>query len=157
MTPKCTNLFRSPFSVPNGIQATADGLWVVDQITDRVAFVERSAPNDYGGTQYLKEISTESSNTSGLTWGDGSLWLAANGDGSLWRPPRATDTRKGTGDILRVDPATGRTLNRWPVPDGGGVHGVLVCWLIKLGAATPAMLGAPAILGAPPGMLLTML
>lgn len=124
MTPTFTKLFRAPFSVPNGLHATEDGLWVVDQITDRVAFVERGAPNDYGVTQYLAEFSTESSNTSGLTWGDGSLWLAANGDGSLWRPLRSTDAPKGKGDILRVDPTTGATLNRWPVPDGGGVHGI---------------------------------
>ena len=122
--PTITRLFRSPFSLPNGIQATADGLWVADQITDRVAFIGWGPPNEYGVTQYQREISTESSNTSGLTWGDGSLWLAANGPGTLWRPARPTDAAKGHGDILRVDPVTGATLGRWPVPDGGGVHGI---------------------------------
>lgn len=117
-------VFRSPYSVPNGIHATADGLWVVDQITDRVASIGWGEPNDYGVTQYFRDISTESSNTSGLTYGDGSLWLAANGPATLWRPARPTDAEKGTGDILRVDPKTGATLGRWPVPDGGGVHGI---------------------------------
>ena len=30
-----TKLFRSPYAVPNGVQMTDDGLWIVDQITDR--------------------------------------------------------------------------------------------------------------------------
>jgi streptogramin lyase len=124
MATQFTRLFRAPFSVPNGLHATADGLWVADQITDRVAFVTRDTPNDYGVTQYQRELTTESSNTSGLSWGDGSLWLAANGNSALWRPARATDAAKGRGDILRIDPNSGATLNRWPVPDGGGVHGI---------------------------------
>jgi sugar lactone lactonase YvrE len=117
-------VFRAPYSVPNGIHATADGLWVVDQITDRVASIAWGEPNEYGVTQFLRDISTESSNTSGLTYGDGSLWLAANGPGTLWRPARPTDAEKGKGEILRVDPVTGVTQGRWPVPDGGGVHGI---------------------------------
>ncbi len=117
-------LFRSPYSVPNGIHATADGLWVADQITDRVASIGWGEPNDYGVTQFFRDIPTESSNTSGLTYGDGSLWLAANGPATIWRPARPTDAEKGKGDILRVDPVTGTTLGRWPVPDGGGVHGI---------------------------------
>jgi len=124
--PTITRLFRSPFSLPNGIQATSDGLWVADQITDRVAFIGWGPPNEYGVTQYQREINTESSNTSGLSWGDDSLWLAANGPGTLWRPARPTDATKGRGDILRVDPATGATQGRWHVPDGGGVHGIEV-------------------------------
>ena len=40
MTPKIEKLFRSPYSVPNGLQVTDEGVWVVDQITDRVALVE---------------------------------------------------------------------------------------------------------------------
>jgi sugar lactone lactonase YvrE len=117
-------VFRAPYSVPNGLHATADGLWVVDQITDRVASIGWGEPNDYGVTTFLRDIPTESSNTSGLTYGDGSLWLAANGAATIWRPPRPTDADKGKGEILRVDPVTGATVERWPVPDGGGVHGI---------------------------------
>jgi sugar lactone lactonase YvrE len=124
MSTKIARLFRAPYSVPNGIHATADGLWVADQITDRVASIRWGEPNEYGVTHYLGDITTESSNTSGLSYGDGSLWLAANGPGTLWRPARPTDAAKGKGDILRVDPKTGATLDRWPVPDGGGVHGI---------------------------------
>lgn len=122
ITPTIRKLFRAPYSVPNGLHADGDRLWVVDQITDRVALVALGSPNEYGVTRYIREITTESSNTSGLTYGDGSLWLAANGPGTLWRDLRPTDAVKG--DILRVDPADGRTLARYQVPDGGGVHGI---------------------------------
>ena len=124
MSTTIKRLFRSPYSVPNGIHATADGLWVADQITDRVASIGWGDPNDYGVTQFFRDIPSESSNTSGLTYGDGSLGLAATGNAAIWRPARATDAGKGKGDILRVDPVSGATLGRWPVPDGGGVHGI---------------------------------
>ena len=52
------------------------------------------------------------------------MWLAANGPGTLWRPERPTDAQSGQGEIFEVDPATGVTRNRYPVPGGGGVHGM---------------------------------
>ena len=33
MTRTIEKLFRSPYAVPNGVQVTEEGLWVVDQIT----------------------------------------------------------------------------------------------------------------------------
>ena len=115
-------LFRAPYSLPNGLQLTPDGLWVADQISDRVALVEMGAPNDYGVTKLIREIPSESSNTSGLAFGGGALWLAANGPGTLWRAARPTDA--ASGEILKVDPSSGRTLQRWPLPGGGGTHGI---------------------------------
>lgn len=117
-------LFRAPYSIPNGIQFTREGLWIADQITDRLALMEFTPPNEYGVSKFIRDLPTESSNTSGLTYGEGSLWVAANGPASLWRGPRPTDAHPGTSDILRVDPATGRTLQRYPLPGGGGTHGV---------------------------------
>jgi hypothetical protein len=124
MSPTFERLFRAPYSVPNGLQTTGEGLWIVDQISDRVALVEITQASDYGVTPVLREIATESSNTSGLTVGEGSLWLAANGAATIWRQPRAADADPHTGEILRVDPETGETQQRWPVPGGGGVHGI---------------------------------
>lgn len=120
--PTIERLFRAPYSVPNGLQATEEGLWVVDQITDRVSLVTLAKPNEYGVTKWLRDFPTESSNTSGLTVGNGSLWLAANGNGALWRDVRATDANEG--EILQVDPENGATLNRYPLPGGGGTHGI---------------------------------
>ena len=34
--------------MPNGLQMTDDGLWVVDQITDRVALLEMGETSEYG-------------------------------------------------------------------------------------------------------------
>jgi hypothetical protein len=125
MARKIEKLFRAPYAVPNGLQVTEEGLWIVDQITDRVALVEPNAPTDYYGVpRFIRDIPSESSNTSGLTWGEGALWLAANGPADLWRPARPADAKKGQGEILKVDPQTGRTLARYPLPGGGGTHGL---------------------------------
>lgn len=116
-------IFRAPYAMPNGLQVTDEGLWVADQISDRVALVEiLDDVDEYGVTPVLKEIPSESSNTSGLDWGDGSIWLAANGSGARWRFARATDAESG--EILRIDPNTGETQTRWDLPGGGGTHGV---------------------------------
>ena len=120
-----TKLFRAPYAVPNGLQVTDDGLWIVDQITDRVMLVELGGELDYYGVpRMIRDIGSRSSNTSGMAWGEGSLWLAANGSADLWRPPRAQDARKSMGEILRVDPTSGETISRHPLPNGGGTHGI---------------------------------
>ena len=82
---KFSNLFRPPYSVPNGIQDTDEGIWVADQVTDRVALMRKGEKDEYGVLRMIREIQSESSNTSGLAIGDGALWLAANGNGSKWR------------------------------------------------------------------------
>ena len=124
MPTKIEKVFRSPYAVPNGLQVTDDGLWIVDQITDRVALVEITADADYTVPKLIRDIPSESSNTSGMAYGGGALWLAANGPGERWRSVRDTDAKPGTGEIFKVDPATGETLGRYPIPDGGGTHGV---------------------------------
>ena len=122
MNPKIEKLFRSPYSVPNGLQVTDEGVWIADQITDRVALVELTESSDYGVTKHIRDVPTESSNTSGLAYGGDTLWLAANGSGNMWRQVRPTDANEG--EILKVDPQTGKTLQRYKIPDGGGTHGL---------------------------------
>lgn len=124
MTARFEKLFRAPYGVPNGVQVTGEGLWIADQISDRLALVELAQPSDYGVTMLLREIPTESSNTSGLAYGEDALWVAANGAATLWRGLRTTDAPPHSGEILQVDVETGRTLGRFPVPGGGGVHGI---------------------------------
>jgi sugar lactone lactonase YvrE len=125
MTHKIEKLFRAPYAVPNGVQVTAEGLWIVDQITDRVALVEIGPQvGNYGVSKFVRDVPSESSNTSGLGWDGSALWLAANGGASLWRPARPHDASTHDGDILRVDPHTGATLARYPLPGGGGTHGL---------------------------------
>ena len=81
MPTQIEKVFRSPYSVPNGLQVTDEGLWIVDQITDRVSLVEITADVDYTVPKLIRDIPSESSNTSGMAYGGGALWLAANGSG----------------------------------------------------------------------------
>ncbi len=144
MNPTIQKLFRAPCAVPNGIQLTAEGLWIADQITDRLTLVRVEKPVDYYAVPwFLREIPTESSNTSGLSYGHGALWVAANGDSALWRPARLTDAQAHSGEIFKVDPQTGATLQRYPLPGEGGTHGLEVdpfaadtIWLTTLKSQT---------------------
>jgi sugar lactone lactonase YvrE len=111
---KVTKLFKSPDGHPNGLETSQEGLWIGEQITNRAHLV------GWNG-RLIKTVETESSNTSGIAYGGGYLWMAANGK-ALWRPARPTDAT--TGQIIQVDPATGATIARHPVPGGGGVHGL---------------------------------
>ena len=124
MSREIRRLFRTPYGVPNALQVVNGQLWVADQITDRLALIEIAEPSEYGVTRLVRDIPSESSNTSGMAWGGGSLWVAANCQANLWRPARPSDAQRGEGAILEVDPASGHTLRRWPVPGGGGVHGM---------------------------------
>lgn len=108
-------LFDAPLPNPNGLQAAPGGLWIADQITDQVFFVDLRT----GGV--LQSLETEGENLSGITFGDGALWLASNGK-PVSRPSKPTD--KGTTRIIRADPMTGRTLAEYPLAGGGGVHGI---------------------------------
>ncbi len=117
------NLFRAQYGVPNGLQITDQGLWIADQVTDRCALMEIGEPDEvYRVAKLIKEIPSESSNTSGLTYGEGLLWFAANGAGGRWRSARDTDAPSG--EVLGVDPETGETKRREKIPDGGGTHGI---------------------------------
>lgn len=79
MSVKITNLYRSIYGLPNGIQNMDEGLLVADQITDRVSLTKTDGEMDrFGSTYLIREVQTESSNTSGLTVGDGALYLGAN-------------------------------------------------------------------------------
>ena len=125
MITKIEKVFRSPYAVPNGLQVTNDGLWIVDQITDRIALVEitcRSRLSTFLNSSVTFQVIPP--NTSGMAYGEGALWLAANGPGDRWRTVRDTDAKPGAGEIFKVDPTTGKTLGRYPVPEGGGTHGV---------------------------------
>ena len=117
-------LFRAPYGVSNALQVVDGQLWVADQITDRLALIEIAEPSEYGVKRLVRDLPSESSNTSGMAWGGGSLWVAANCQATLWRPARSSDAPEGEGAILEVDPASGQTRRRWPVPGGGGVHGM---------------------------------
>jgi len=111
---KPVKLFQSPDGHPNGLETSPEGLWIGEQYTDRAYLV------DWNG-KVLRSVQTESSNTSGIAYGAGCLWMAANGK-ALGRPAKPTDATNG--EIIQADPGTGKTIARRPIPGGGGVHGL---------------------------------
>ena len=63
MKVKIENQFRAPYGVPNGLQLTDDGLWIVDQMTDRVALMsmkDEDKDDYYGNRRLLRDIPSES-------------------------------------------------------------------------------------------------
>ena len=106
--------FPTPVKGPNGLQWTDEGLWVVDQYTDDAVLVSETGA-------VKRRIGTPTENASGVTFGDGYLWTASNGQ-TAGRPFRSTDTHLGW--VLKLDPSTGGLVDRWRTPDGGGIHGI---------------------------------
>lgn len=83
-------VFQSPDPQPNGLQATDEGLWIIDQGPgSRVSLV------DFKG-QVLRRFETETERSSGITFDGEALWIAS------------TYSR----ETFRVDAKTGRTLAR---------------------------------------------
>lgn len=103
---KTTPLFKSPEGYPNGLAVAPDGLWIAEQKSDHAHLV------DWHG-KVLKTVKTESKNTSGIGFGDGHIWMAANA------APQG---------VFQTD-MTSRTVSHRQIPlgpreNGGGCHGV---------------------------------
>ena len=113
---KVERLFKAPDIHPNALESAPDGLWIGDQVSERVFKV------DWQTGKVLHELQTESHNTSGLAVGGGYLWLNANGGVSGRRPPRPAD--KPFGEIVQADLKSGKTINVIRPPWRGGVHGI---------------------------------
>jgi hypothetical protein len=90
--------FRAPCKQPNALQAVADGLWILDQVDPNKAYKVR-----YEDGSVLQEIQTESIHGSGITLGNGALWI-----GSTWGLK-----------TLKVDAATGKTLQSFDTHGAG--------------------------------------
>jgi hypothetical protein len=104
---KTTALFKSPEGYPNGMAVAPDGLWLCEQKSDNAVLV------DWNG-KLLKTVKSQSKNTSGIAYGGGSIWMAAN-----------SSAAEG---IFQID-ADGRQVNRRQIPlgppdNGGGCHGI---------------------------------
>jgi sugar lactone lactonase YvrE len=106
--------FDTPCEMPNGLQWTVDGLYVMDQLTDNVYVLDHKG-------KLVRTIHTPTENGSGITVGGGYIWTASNGR-TRSRPYRSTDTHLGY--IFKIDVKTGETVDRFRTPDGGGLHGL---------------------------------
>jgi hypothetical protein len=103
---KTTALFKSPEMYPNGIAVAPEGMWIGEQKSDNAVLV------DWNG-KLLKTVKTASKNTSGIAWGGGHVWMAANA------APQG---------IFQID-MNGTTVSHRQIPlgpadNGGGCHGI---------------------------------
>lgn len=89
--------FRTPGPAPNGLQATSDGLWILDQATNRVALV------NYHDGGVIRQFDTETDRGSGITFDGTALWIASTYNRLL----------------VRVDAQTGKTLKKFDSPGSG--------------------------------------
>jgi hypothetical protein len=110
--PKVEALWKAPDPNPNALEATAAGLWVGDQVTDRAHLL------DWKTGKAIRSLETPCYNTSGIAYGGGFLWMAANG-AVKQRPRRPTDGDDA--EILKLDPQTGKIVARHPFP-GAALH-----------------------------------
>ena len=94
---------------PNDLQFTAEGLWVLDQVDQpgNKVFLVNPATGDI-----IRELMTESVHGSGITYGNGALWITSTKMSDPKKPPVT----------LKVDPTTGKTLKSWRTP-GSGFYG----------------------------------
>src|SRR5437867_2327286 len=115
-TAKVAKLFKAPDIHPNALEAAKEGLWIGDQVSERLFLV------DWKTGKVLRELQTEAHNTSGLAVGAGYLWIGCNGGVSGRRPPRPAD--KPIGEVVQADLNTGKTVKSHLLPWGNGIHGI---------------------------------
>jgi hypothetical protein len=115
-TAKVIKLYRSPDLHPNALEATNDGLWIGDQVSETVNKV------DWKTGKVLLSFPTEAHNTSGLAVGGGFVWVGCNGGVSNRRPARTND--RPIAEVLQADMKTGKTVKFHQLPWTDGIHGI---------------------------------
>jgi streptogramin lyase len=93
--------FRSPGPQPNGLQATTEGLWIIDQGPGSKAYLVT-----YEDGKVLRSFETETDRSSGITCDGDTLWIGS------------TYSR----EIVRVDAKTGKTVERHFTPGAGVIY-----------------------------------
>ena len=98
-------LFKSPEMYPNGLRC-ARGMWVAEKKSGNAVLT------DWEG-KLLKTLKTPSKNSSGIAWGGGHVWMAANA------APQG---------IFEMD-LNGKVISHHQIPlgpkdNGGGCHGI---------------------------------
>ena len=89
--------FRSPGPQPNGIQASHDGIWCIDQVDSKVYLL------DWADGAVLQEFQTATEHSSGITLdGDGNLWIT-----STWQLEVAKVDPPGAGLTAQAERAGG--------------------------------------------------
>ncbi len=65
-------VFKGPGPQVNGLQARPEGLWVCDQVDNKIYLIT------YNNGAIINSFDTPARNLSGITYGDGGPWGAAN-------------------------------------------------------------------------------
>ena len=99
-TGKVETVFKSPGPKPNGLQATDDGLWIIDQGNNRAYLV------NYSDGKVTREFDTAADRASGIGFDGEAIWLAS------------TYNR----EIIRADARTGKTLAKYFTPGAGVIY-----------------------------------
>src|ERR1700730_15272597 len=114
---KVEKLFKSPDRYPNALEAMPDGLWVGDQVSERVLKL------DWQTGKVLEDFIAEAHNTSGIAVGGCYLWIGCNGAGTAAaNRPLTRPTDKSYGEIAKCDMKTGKQVKAYRSP-WGGTHG----------------------------------
>jgi streptogramin lyase len=130
--PKMEMLWKSPDRYPNALEATPEGLWVGDQVSERINLL------DWKTGKVLEDFIGEAHNTSGLAVGGGFIWIGCNGSGTaanLREFKRPFD--RSYGEIVKLD-MKGKQQKGYKTP-WGSVHGT--CYVKETGmlwAVAPA-------------------
>ena len=103
-TGKVETVFKSPGPQPNGLQATPDGLWIMDQGAENKAYLV-----SYNGGKVLRSFVTETDKSSGITYENGTLWIGS------------TYSR----EIVHSEATTGKTLGRYFTPGAGVIYNMV--------------------------------
>lgn len=96
-------VFKSPGGQPNGLQATRDGLWIIDQGPGN-----RAQLVTYEG-KVLRDFETQTEKSSGITFDGEALWIGS------------TYSR----EIVRCDAHTGKAIERHFTPGAGVIYRML--------------------------------
>jgi streptogramin lyase len=97
---KVETMFQTPGPHPNGLQATAEGLWIIDQANNYVYLVS------YSDGKVLRSFLTEADRASGITHDGEALWLAS------------TYSR----ELIRTDAKTGKAISKHFTPGAGVIY-----------------------------------
>jgi hypothetical protein len=94
-------VFDSPVPAPNGLQATREGLWIIDQGAG-----SRACLASYTTGKALRSFETETDRSSGITFDGEALWIGS------------TYSR----EIVRCGAAGGKTMERRFTPGAGVIY-----------------------------------
>ncbi|HEU0121614.1 MAG TPA: hypothetical protein VFQ91_13885 [Bryobacteraceae bacterium] len=125
---KVETVFKTPGPHPNGLQATGEGLWIIDQANNHAYLVS------YENGKVLRSFLTEADRASGITHDGQALWLAS------------TYNR----ELIRTDDRTGKAIAKHFTPGAGVIYKMLGDPPGRRSPLSPAAPHVPAAATPPP-------